>query len=101
MSLCLFPCLQTKGKYQPSTIARGPRGCFAQLSVTCTEELSHWTHCGHGERTAEELHGCSWKQQSYSTALIISRNLSTVQSFYPAPGSHAHLPIWHGPLEIP
>lgn len=30
MSLCLFPCLQTKGKYQPPTfrMAWGPRGLF-------------------------------------------------------------------------
>lgn len=83
-----------------SGLLGGPRGCLAQLFVMCTE-LSHWTHCGHGGCTAEGLHGGSWKQQSYSMALIISRNLSTVQSFGLAPGSHAHLPIWHGPLEIP
>lgn len=55
----------------------------------------------YGGCIAEGMHLGSWKQWSYSIALIISRNLSTVQLFSLAPGSHAHLPVWHVPLEIP
>lgn len=106
MSLCLshllMKCIKWKGNNSPLPlrVVWGPRSCFEQLFVICIKECPIGLTVVMGKGCDFHMHVGSWKQWSYSTALTISRNLSTVQSllscsWFPRPSACLACPPEH------